>query len=716
MTHSRRIVGARRRSVSRIGIAALAAAGLLAGFPVSAAALDDADAGAPTVQSVVVTGKKTDSLGTAISASAGVVGGVELSQRPILRQGELLEAVPGMIVTAHTGGGKANQYYLRGFNLDHGTDFATFVEGVPVNLGTHAHGQGYMDLNWLLPELVSGIAFRKGDYYADVGDFASAGSASISYVDKLPRNFITLEGGTDNYGRALVAGSAPLGPGTLLYAGEYIYYDGPFLVPGRYRRPNGLLKYSVGDERTGGSVTLQLYEAKWFGSDQLPEQAIEEGLPGGRYGSLDPTAGGATHRYNLDGEWHWSHDNVQNKVELYAFQYGLDLYSDFSYFIDQAQGDQIRQYDNRYVVGGAASTAITGHYLGQETTDVFGFQTRNDFITTELDHTQARVFLEDYRHDQTTIDEAALWWSNTVVWSPKLRTDLGLRLDLYHFDLDSNTPENSGSTTVGRPEPKAGITYTPVPQLDLYAQAGISERSNDVRGLFDRVPSYPGGGVPVQQTKPLARSEGAEAGARLRAVPGLTSTFAVWYLQSNSELFFSGDTGSDDDSDRPGQRYGVEFDNIYAPTRWLTIDADFAVSRAYFTDHDTAIGDRIPEAINSSISASAILHDIPGAQGLTASVRLRYFGPRDLIENGSQHSAPVTVVNARFGYDLTRHVSLGLEVLNVLNTAYNDAEYYDSYRLLGQPANPDSPDGSYLGHTIHAGEPREFRGSVTYRF
>ena len=230
-----------------------------------------ADSDATTVSGVVVTGKKHDSLGTAISASAGVVGGIEISQRPILRQGELLEAVPGMIVTAHTGGGKANQYYLRGFNLDHGTDFATFVEGVPVNLGTHAHGQGYMDLNWLLPELVAGIGFRKGDYYADVSDFASAGSADITYVNKLPSNFVTVEGGTDNYWRALFAGSADLGPGTLLYAGEYMYYDGPFVVPGRYSRPNGLLKYSVGNDQQGGSATLQLYHATWNGSDQLPE-------------------------------------------------------------------------------------------------------------------------------------------------------------------------------------------------------------------------------------------------------------------------------------------------------------------------------------------------------------------------------------------------------------------------------------------------------------
>ena len=229
---------------------------------------------ATAVGSVIVTAKARDALGTAISASAGRVGGVELSQRPILRQGELLEAVPGMIVTAHTSGGKANQYYLRGFNLDHGTDFSTSVDGVPVNLGTHAHGQGYMDLNWLIPELVAGIDFRKGPYYADAGDFSAAGNASISYLSKLPSNFVQLEAGTDDYERALIAGSAPIGPGQLLYAGEYIHDDGPSTVAGDYRRPNGLLKYTVGDAAIGGGLAFQAYSANWIPSDQIPVAAI----------------------------------------------------------------------------------------------------------------------------------------------------------------------------------------------------------------------------------------------------------------------------------------------------------------------------------------------------------------------------------------------------------------------------------------------------------
>ena len=671
--------------------------------------------GAPpsAVQTVIVTAKRNDAIGTAISASAGVVGGVELSQRPILRQGELLEAVPGMIVTAHTSGGKANQYYLRGFNLDHGTDFATSVDGVPVNLGTHAHGQGYMDLNWLIPELVSGIAFRKGPYYADAGDFSAAGNASISYLSKLPSNLIQAEVGTDDYERLLLAGSGGVGAGQLLYAAEYIHYDGPSTVPGAYRRPNGVLKYTLGDDQTGGGLTLQAYDARWVPADQIPVRAIPLIS---RFGSLDPTSTGHTSRYSLAGEWHWGSGDITHQVELYAVKYGLNLYSDFSYFVDQTHGDQFRQYDNRTILGGSERTTITGAYLGKSTEDSFGVQLRNDFVNTELDHTEARVLLQNERSDQSVINSAAIYWTNAIIWAPWLRTEAGLRLEAYHYHLDSNTPANSGETSLLRPAPKIGVTFTPIRNLDLYAQAGISYRSNDTRGIFDTVPSYPGGPVPAERSKPIVQSDGAEFGARVRTVPGLTSTLAFWYLQSNSELFFAGDTGSNDDSDRAGHRYGIEFNNIYNPWRWLTVDADFALSQAFFTDRDPLVGNQIPEAIKTSASVAVIVHDLPQLRGFTGSVRMRYFGPRDLIENGSQHSASVTVFNARLTYDLTPRVALGLEALNLLNTKYNDAEYYDSSRLKGEPANPNSDDGSYDSHVIHPGEPLEVRLAVTVKY
>ena len=696
-----------RRSAFLVGAMILAASG-------RSALAADAESAA-TVDSVIVTAKRNDSIGTAVSASAGVVGGVELSQRPILRQGELLEAVPGMIVTAHTSGGKANQYYLRGFNLDHGTDFATSVDGVPVNMGSHAHGQGYMDLNWLIPELVAGITFRKGPYYADAGDFSAAGNASIAYLSKLPSNFVQAEVGTDAYERALAAGSGPLGPGQLLYAGEYIHYDGPSYVAGNYRRPNGLVKYTVGDEMIGGGLTLQGYDARWVASDQIPIRAIPL-IPGGRYGSVDPSSTGHTSRYSLAGEWHWGSGAVTSQVTAYAVKYGLNLYSDFSAFIDQDHGDQFRQYDNRTVVGGSARTTISGNYLGDGTQDTFGVQTRNDFISLELDHTQNRTLVGLERADQVRINSAALYWSNAIAWTPWLHSEAGLRLEAYRFHLDSNTAANSGETMVLRPSPKIGVTMTPRPDVDLYAQAGVGYRSNDARGIFDTVPSSPGGPEPSQRSKPLVRSEGAEVGARFRTVPGLTSTVAVWYLRSNSELFFAGDSGADEDSNRAGERYGIELNNIYNPWRWMTLDADASLSQAFFTTRDATVGNQIPEAIKSSASVAVILHDLSFAPGFTGSLRMRYFGPRNLIEDGSQKSAAVTVVNARIAYDLTPRVALGLEALNLFNAKYNDAEYYDASRLKGEPANPASDDGSYLSHVIHAGEPLEVRVSATLKY
>jgi len=680
-------------------------------------ALADSGAAAaiPTLDSVIVATRRAEVLGGEVSASSGMVGGEELIERPLLRQAELLEAVPGMIVTAHTSGGKANQYYLRGFNLDHGTDFATAVDGVPVNFGSHAHGQGYMDLNWLIPELVAGVAYRKGPYAADAGDFSAAGIASIAYLSHLPDGFAQLEGGTDAYARALMAGSARAGPGELLLAGEWMRYDGPAVVPGDYRRPNALMKYTIGDAQRGGGLTLQAYDARWSASDQIPAFAIPS-LVGGRFGALDPTSTGHTYRDSLAVEWHWGEGAVTQAVELYAIAYGLNLYSDFSGFIDQVHGDQFRQYDNRTVLGGSWRAAAAGSYAGMRTLDGFGLQIRHDLVNLELDHTEARRRLAVWRADQADISSAALWWSNDIVWSPLLRTEAGLRLEGYAFHLASTTAANGGATATLRPLPKLGVTLTPVAGLDLYAQAGISYRTNDLRGVFDTVPAYPGADAPTGRSRPVVRSQGAEIGARLRAIPGLTSTIAVWGLRSTSELFFSGDSGANEDADRPGARYGVEWSTLCKPARWLTLDTDVAVSQAVFTDHNTAVGDQIPEAIRSSVSAAAIWHDLPQLPGVTGSLRLRYFAPRNLTEDASQRSHASTVVNGKIAWRISPRLMLSGEALNLLNAAYNDAEYYDAFRLKGQPASPSTPDGSYMGRTLHPGEPRQLRISAALSF
>jgi hypothetical protein len=208
-------------------------------------------------------------LGTADSASEGDVPRQQLEARPVYRPGELLETAPGLIVTQHSGEGKANQYFLRGFNLDHGTDLAITVDGMPVNMPTHGHGQGYADINWLMPELASGLTYRKGPYFADEGDFSSAGAVHIDYLDRLPSNLAELTAGSFGYARALAAAGAPLSGGTIIAAGELQHYDGPWTRPDDLNRFNSMLRYAKGDSENGVSLTGLAYGAHWNSTDQV---------------------------------------------------------------------------------------------------------------------------------------------------------------------------------------------------------------------------------------------------------------------------------------------------------------------------------------------------------------------------------------------------------------------------------------------------------------
>ena len=254
------------------------------------------------LSAVEVRAKAENLEGIATSGSEGVVSSQRLAAVPILRPGEALEMVPGLIVTQHAGDGKANQYFLRGFNLDHGTDFATYLGGVPVNMPSHAHGQGYTDLNFLIPELVDRISFRKGPYFAEEGDFSSAGAAHIDYFRQIDGTLAQLTLGQNGYARSLLAGSPELGGGHLLYALELFHNDGPWQVEEHYRKLNGVLRYSQGTRNDGFSITGMAYHGRWTSTDQIAQRAISSGAVD-RFGSLDPTTGGETHRYSLSGEW-----------------------------------------------------------------------------------------------------------------------------------------------------------------------------------------------------------------------------------------------------------------------------------------------------------------------------------------------------------------------------------------------------------------------------
>jgi outer membrane receptor protein involved in Fe transport len=640
---------------------------------------------------VTVTGKRTftnladvadpaaDLVGIAQSSSQGAITGRQLDARPIMRSGEVLETVPGVVISQHSGEGKANQYYLRGFNLDHGTDFATTVAGMPVNLPTHGHGQGYSDLNFLIPELVSGVQYEKGPYFADQGDFATAGSANINYVNALDAPIVRVGAGEEGFARALAAATPKAGSGQMLAAVEVEHNDGPWDRPDDYRKVNGVLRYSHGDAVNGYSIAGMGYRAKWNSTDQVPLRAIDNGLIG-RFGGIDNTDGGDTYRYSGSFEWQRSRSNTSTKVVAYGIKSDLNLFSDFTYFLDDpVHGDQFHQADRRFITGARLSHRRVGRWFGREVQNSFGVQLRNDDVTNVgLYHTQSRQLLQTIRQDSVLETSAAVHAQNETAWSPWLRTIVGIRADGYRFNVDAGNPVNGGTRNAGIVSPKAGAVIGPFNGTELYVNGGFGFHSNDARGTT--ITRDPITGAPVDPVTPLVRAKGAEAGVRTIALRHLQTSVTLWTLSLASELVFAGDAGTTEAS-RPSHRYGVELANYYIPKPWLILDADAAWSRARFTEPDPA-GDYIPGSVGTVVSAGVTLDSV---RNILGSVRLRYFGPRALVEDNSVASKTTSLVNLEGGYKLSKNIKILADVFNLFNAADSDIDYYYASRLPGEP-------------------------------
>jgi hypothetical protein len=687
-----------------------------------------------TIKSVTTTlnvqGRDDDLVGIASSANQGTVGAKELADRPILRSGEVLETVPGVMITQHAGGGKANQYFLRGFNLDHGTDFAVFLDDMPLNLPSHAHGEGYADMNAVIPEFVQRVNYEKGPYYADVGNFSSAGSAHLEFFKALPENFFQLEGGMNGYARAVFGVSKRLGRGTLLYGGEAYYDDGPWKHPDGYAKFNGLMTYSQGDTSKGFSITLRGYHGKWNSSDQIPVTAAPVV---GLFGTLNPSDGGHSQRYSLQAEWHRERAKSKTKITAYGFYYDLDLFSDFTYYLnDPVKGDQFEQRDKRWVFGLDAHHTISSRWFGRKADNTFGLQLRNDWVRNGLYRTENR--LRTAKSDSNAcnddpIDECntssnlvavlpaaadvnrftdtmiGFYVENKIQWSDKFRTVLALRGDDAIYNVTSLTPNyvavelpgspavnfaaaNSATVSKFLPQPKASLIFGPWAKTEFYVQGGFSFHSNDARGATQSIqpisPDYP---FPTASVRipALVPTKGAEIGVRTSAVSRVQSTFSLWYLRSQSELQQSGDTGGTTASASPSNRYGIEWANYYAPFEHWAFDIDLADSRALFTTIDSNDaapnnpgGKRIPEAVGLVASAGATLHDF---KRFSLSLRLRAFGPRDLTSDGIYRSKATVLLNAEARYQLTPKWSLFLEALNLLNRKDHDIDYAYSSRI-----------------------------------
>ena len=675
---------------------------------------------------VIVTGRQDSLLGIADSATQGTTGAAQLAERPILRSGEILETVPGVIITQHAGGGKANQYFLRGFNLDHGTDFAVFLDDMPLNLPSHAHGEGYADMNTVIPEFVQRVNYEKGPYYADVGNFGSAGSAHLDFFKVLPQDFVTLEGGMYGYERGVFGISQKLGSGNILYGGEASHDDGPWTHPDDYWKFNGLLTYSQGDDANGFSITARGYHGKWDSSDQIPASFGQTNF----FGTLNPTDGGNSQRYSLQAEWHHHDLNSETKITTYAFYYDLDLFSDFTYFLtDTNKGDQFEQQDKRWVAGLDAHHTIFSQWFKRDVENTFGLQARNDWINNGLYQTENRVRVDKLDSDTGTIlpadtdvnhftdTQVGFYMENKIQWAEKFRSVAALRGDLDYFDVTSlSNPTNSGTASTFLPSPKLSLIFGPWEKTEFYVQGGFSFHSNDGRGATQTQEPIsadnPNGGA-TAKVPALIQTRGAEIGLRTLVVPKLQSTVSLWYLHSDSELMQDGDTGGTVASQQPSDRYGVEWANYYSLTEHLSLDLDAADSIARFTSVDAGDaapgspgGERVPEAVGIVVSSGITLHDF---HGFSASLRLRYFGPRDLTSDGFYKSSETILLNAEVGYQINKTWRISAEVLNLLDRHDQDITYAYESRVT-------SGGSSAFQKVYHPVEPIQLRVGVTARF
>ena len=675
---------------------------------------------------MTVVGRQDSLLGIADSASQGTTGAAQLAERPILRSGEILETIPGVIITQHAGGGKANQYFLRGFNLDHGTDFAVFLDDLPLNLPSHAHGEGYSDMNTVIPEFVQRVNYEKGPYDAAVGNFGSAGSAHLEFYKILPSDFVTLEGGMYGYERGVFGVSQKTGAGTILYGGEAAHDDGPWTHPDDYWKFNGLLTYSQGDELNGFSLTARGYHGKWDSSDQIPQSFGQTNF----FGTLNPTDGGDSQRYSLQGEWHRHGLNSETKITAYAFYYDLDLFSDFTYFLtDPVHGDQFEQQDKRWVAGLDAHHTIFSQWFKRDVENTIGAQVRNDWINNGLYQTENRVRVDKLdsdtgdilpamtQGDHFTDTEAGLYFENKIQWAEKFRSVAAIRGDLDYFDVHSlSNPANSGTADTILPSPKLSLIFGPWDKTEFYVQGGFSFHSNDGRGATQTQEPVsadnPTGGA-TAQIPALIKTRGAEIGVRTLIIPKLQSTVSLWYLHSDSELMQDGDTGGTTASQQPSDRYGVEWANFYSLTKHVSLDLDAADSVARFTSVDAGDaapgspgGERVPEAVGVVVSSGITLHDF---HGFSASLRLRYFGPRDLTSDGLYKSSETILLNAEVGYQINKTWRVSAEVLNLLDRRDQDITY--AYESRVTPSAPATFQNVY-----HPVEPIQFRVGLTARF
>ncbi len=709
------------------------------------------------------------------SSSERFFTGGQINVLPAFRPGEALEVVPGLAVVPHNSEGMANLYYLRGFDLDHGTDLAIYLDSMPLNMRTHGHGQGYADANFVIPEMLAYVDARKGAYNVEDGDFSNAGTLRMQYLQKVPEGVFTSTAGAFGYGRQFGMKSWEYAGGDILGGGEISVYNGPWTTPNHTRKINSVLRWSRGEENNGFSITGMAYANRWISADQIPLRAVDTNQMS-HWGSINPTDGGDTTRVSLSSRWAQETANYQTKIEAFAVHSTLDLFNDYTYYLTHPiLGDQFRQFDRRALIGGNAYHTQKLSLSDKESELKFGFQSRYDDIRLGLQDTVNRGPYDALRNDHVSEGNISLLTDFKTKWSPWLKTVIGTRWDYFWganqglqsyasapivptFDAPGANvfngaspfrlwtgPFNSGATNAQLLSPKASVIINPWDQkTDFFFNFGRGFHSNDFRATTQRFSTSEVteefGYIPVQRNGLLSASTGGEVGIKTKAIDKLESAATLFFIRTNQENIFEGDTGNTVIA-RGANRLGIEFTNHYRPLSWLAFEGDLTATHARFHGYDQEQADLYwallqPDAFawgawagnapgNYLINATPVIAtatlELGEATGWFGNLKYRYISPRPLTQDGYFKSPALGTVNLRSGYRWKDGWKLQLDVFNMFNSRSQQVAYaYGSllptdplYRACNGtstiPATPEVCGVGQMGLIGHSIEPPSWR-------
>jgi outer membrane receptor protein involved in Fe transport len=615
----------------------------------------------------------------------------ELLLRPTRAPGELLEAVPGLVVVQHAGGGKANQYFLRGFDADHGTDVALFLNGVPLNQRSHGHGQGYADFNFVIPELLSSLTVHKGPYDARFGDFATAGAIDLTYVQHLPDNLLTAEYGQWGQRRALAAISPHLGDGfNSLLAVELATSRGPFQLSEDLEKMNlvASLSHRLGDHGRF-DARLMSYGATWNGSGQVPLRAVcgagEAGIPGpasfgqpclDRFGSVDPTEGGRTQRHSAELGWSVRDHDVEVDARLFAVRYQFGLASNFTFFAnDPVHGDGIEQTDERTTLGATVRLKSERRLGPIELRSTFGVEARADDVDNALYHQQARQRLATVNAAHVIEASTAAFIEEHAAVTRWLSLTSALRLERFQAEVEPRGgTQQAGTAHALLALPKLGVELRPVAALALFGNYGRGFHSNDARSTV-------AGGKSL-----MAPALGYEAGLRWKPRTGLQLYGTAFLLDSTSELVWVGDEGTTEASPS-SRRMGLELGGRAHFNGWLFADIDVTLTRARYRTGSDA--NRVPLAPTATLSAGLAAHPRFGDYRPFGSYRVRAMADRPANEDGSLTAQGYLLHDLSAGLRY-RDIEAAVDVMNVFDTAWRPVNFATTSRLGYEPASVTS--------------------------